>query len=367
MATKSKVIERSFRIGAGRYIQENGAISRIGEEIARLGKSKPFILGSKTAIKITKELIDKSLSEKNMSGVYYNYEGFCNEVHCESIITSEEFKNCDIVIGVGGGNMMDSAKLCAALTNRFVINIPTSSATCAAYTPLSVTYNDRGQKVRTVHHSVEVNAILVDMDILCRQPVRLLVSGVYDSLAKTPELNQRILGKSEDEIDIGLRSSYVMSEFIYERMLQDLPQAVADTKEGKSTKAVYDLVYLTIAVTGVISGLARGSNQCAIAHKIYEMSRSLYPEIVYPALHGELVAIGLISQLAYNGESEETVKAFSAQMRSYGMPVSFTDVGIKADDECMEAFYQKVVSSDAMGGTTKEEQARLKEALNIIR
>ncbi|MBE6548952.1 MAG: iron-containing alcohol dehydrogenase family protein [Ruminococcaceae bacterium] len=367
MATKSKVVETSFRLGAGRYIQEEGAISRIGEEIERLGKYKPFILGSKTAIKITKELIDKSLAEKNISAVYYTYEGFCNEGHCERIVASEEFKNCDIVIGVGGGNMMDAAKLCACLANKFVINIPTSSATCAAYTPLSVTYNDRGQKVRTVHHSVEVNAVLVDMDILCRQPIRLLVSGVYDALAKTPELNQRILGKSEDEVDIGLRSSYVMSEFIYNRMLEDLSQAVVDTKEEKSTKAVYDIVYLAIAVTGVISGLARGSNQCAIAHKVYEVCRSLYPEIVYPALHGELVAIGLICQLAYNGESEEAVKAFSAQMKSLGMPISFTDVGINADDECIEVFYQKVVSSDAMAGTSEEEQARLKKSLELIR
>ncbi len=367
MATKSKVVETSFRLGAGRYIQEEGAISRIGEEIEKLGKSKPFILGSKTAIKITKARIDKSLGEKNMSGVYYTYEGFCNEDHCERIIGSEDFQSCDIVIGVGGGNMMDAAKLCACLANKFVINIPTSSATCAAYTPLSVTYNERGQKVRTVHHPVEVNAVLVDMNILCCQPVRLLVAGIYDSIAKTPELNQRILGKSEDEIDIGLRSSYVMSKFIYERMLEDLSQAVADTKEGKSTRAVYDMVYLTIAVTGVISGLARGSNQCAIAHKVYEVSRSLYPEIVYPALHGELVAIGLICQLAYNGEREEKVKAFSAQMKSLGMPISLTDVGINADDECMEAFYEKVVSSDAMAGTSEAEQERLKKVLNIIK
>ena len=367
MATKSRVVESSFRLGAGRYIQEDGAISRIGEEIERLGKRTPFILGSKTAIKITKELIDRSLAERNMQGFYYTYEGFCNTPHCERIVESEEFKACDIVIGLGGGNMMDAAKLCAALANKFVINVPTSSATCAAYTPLSVTYNEKGQKVKTVHHAVEVNTVLVDMDIICRQPVRFLVAGVYDALAKTPELNQRILGKSEDDIDIGLRSSYVMSKFIYDRMLEDVQQAVEDTKAQSSSKALYDLVYLAIAVTGVISGLARGSNQCAIAHEIYAVSRFLYPEIVYPALHGELVAIGLICQLAYNGEREEAVNEFSAQMKSFGMPISLSDVGINTDDECMEAFYQKLVNSNAMAGTTDAEQARLKKVLNLIK
>ena len=367
MATKSKIAESSFRLGAGRYIQEDGAISLIGDEIARLGKSRPFILGSKTALKITKERIDNSLAEKNMSGIYYTYEGFCDLAHCERIVASEDFANCDIVIGVGGGNMMDAAKMCAVLSNRFVINVPTSSATCAAYTPLSVVYNERGQKLGTKHHPVEVNAVLVDMDIICRQPVRLLLAGVYDALAKVPEIKQRLLDKSEDEIDIGLRSSFVMSEFIYDRMLQLLPQVVADTKEGRSTKAVYDMAYLTIAVTGAISGLARGSNQCAIGHKIYEASRSLYPETVYPALHGELVAIGLICQMAYNGDSEEKVNAFRDQMKSLGMPTSLSDVGITVDEECIEAYYQNIVNSAGMAGTSEEEQARFRKTLYLIR
>ena len=214
MATKSRIAESAFRLGVGRYIQEDGAISKLGSEIARLGKCKPFIIGSKTALKITKELIEASLAENGMSGVFYNYEGFCNADHGDRIINSESFAECDIVIGVGGGNIMDAAKYCAVKSNKFVINIPTSSATCAAYTPLSVLYNDIGQKVGTAHHSVEVNAVIVDMEILCKQPVRLLVSGIYDALAKVPETRQRILGKSEDEIDIGLRSSFVLSEFV---------------------------------------------------------------------------------------------------------------------------------------------------------
>ena len=149
MATKSRIAESAFRLGVGRYIQEEGAISRLGEEIARLGKSRPFIIGSKTALRITRERIESSLGEKQICGVFYNYMGFCDIEHAQRIVMQDDFKECDIIIGVGGGNIMDTAKLCAAMTNKFVINIPTSSATCAAYTPLSVTYNERGQTVGT--------------------------------------------------------------------------------------------------------------------------------------------------------------------------------------------------------------------------
>ena len=62
---------------------------------------------------------------------------------------------------------------------------------------------------------------------------------------------------------------------------------------------------LPIAITGLISGLARGSNQCAIAHKIYETTRILFPAESRPYLHGEIVALGLLPQLIYNGEAEK--------------------------------------------------------------
>lgn len=365
MATQSKVVESSFRLGCGRYIQENGAIHRLGEELVRLGKHIPFILGGKTALSLTGEAIEASLAAQGIEPNIYLYNDFCNPEHCEEIVNSLAFMDTDCVIGVGGGNVMDAAKLCAALAGVPVINIPTSTATCAAYTPLSVMYNDRGQTIGTRHHTVEVNVILADMEILCRQPVRLLVAGVYDSLAKLIELHQRLDGQKPEDLDIGLLSSFEMSKFLYERLLAELDGTVEDVANGKNTKRVYDTVYLILALTGVISGLARGSNQTAIAHKVYETTRTLFPEEAHDALHGELVALGLLVQLAYNGEAEQAER-FREQMRAHGMPTSLADVGLCANEETLNAYYQKIVDSSAMKGTNYQEKARLKETLKVL-
>ncbi len=366
MATKSKIVESSFRLGSGRYIQEDGAIGRLGEELIRLNRKAPFILGGKTAFSLTEKSIKVSLDAQGITGSFFLYSDFCNPEKCDAIVASPEFQACDSVVGVGGGNVMDAAKMCAALAKRPIINIPTSSATCAAYTPLSVMYNDRGQTVGTKHHTSEVNAILADMTVLCRQPLRLLVAGVYDSLAKLVEIRQRLVGKTPDEIDIGLLSSFSLSEFMYDRLLSDLPEVAQDITEGKNTKKVYDTVYMIIALTGVISGLARGSNQCAIAHKVYETTRTLYPEEAHGALHGELVAIGLLPQLAYNGETDK-VDSFRAQMTSLGMPTGLSDIGLDTGDKILRDYYEKIVNSSAMAGTGAEEQARLLRVLELIR
>lgn len=365
MATRSKIVESSFRLGVGRYIQENGAAARLADEVKLLHCKKPFIIHGKTAMELASDKIRSSLSACDMDACYYEYTDFCNPAICERIVASEEFQTCDCVVGVGGGNVCDASKLVAAMADRPIITVPTSSATCAAYTPLSVMYNDQYQTIGSRHHIREVNAVLVDMEILCRQPVRLLVSGIYDSLAKLIETKQRLLCLEKEDIDIGLRSSYVLSSFIYKELLDNLAEAVSDTANGRNTKVVYDVVYVLIAVTGVISAFARGSNQCAIAHKVYETARFVYPNEAHDKLHGELVGIGLIPQLIYNGEPE-AAEEFKKQMKALGMPVTLGEAGIPTEPEKLEAFMTRIENSSAMDGTTEQEKQMFRKAFAAI-
>lgn len=364
MATKSKVVESSFRLGAGRYIQDEGAARRLGEEIKLLKCQKPYILHGKRAMEAAGEKITQSLLQNAMDAAYYEYTVFCNPNICESIVASEAFRGCDCVVGVGGGNVCDAAKLCAAMAGLPVITVPTSSATCAAYTPLSVCYNDEGQTIGTRHHKQEVNCVLADMDILCRQPVRLALAGIYDSMAKIYEINQRLLGKELDEVDIGLISSYQMSKYACDYLDRKKEECCRAFKAGECTKTVYDVVYVCIALTGVISGLARGSNQTAIAHKIYETLRFLFPQEVYDYMHGEMVAIGLIAQIHYNGEGNE--EAFATTMRVLGMPTSLHEIGLSQCEKACQMLYEKILNSSAMAGTNEQEHQRLWQALQRI-
>ena len=365
MATAFKVVDAAYRIGCGRYIQESGALRRLPEEIKRLGCTRVFVLYDSNTLRIAGELVESQLDEGGIPFERHVYDSFCTRAEAERITAMPGFIQAGAVIGVGGGNILDLAKLCAVLGGKHVICVPTSSATCAAYTPLRVTYNERFQAKGTIHHPVEVNAVLADMDILCRQPPRLMAAGAYDALAKMIETAQRFKDRPESEIDIGMRAAYELSRFTYQRLTEDLPQALQDTAAGIPSKAVYDVVHMSIAITGVISGLARGSNQSAIAHKIYESSRTLFPDIVRSYLHGELVAIGLIAQLYYNGEPEKAV-ALRSRLRGDSLPASLRDVGIPKTDEALEGFYQILLGSSAMAGTTEEEHARLREALGMI-
>ena len=362
MATASRILEESFRIGAGRYIQGSGVISMLGGECVRLGASRPVVIGGETALSITRERIEAALEGEGLSADFYTYKGHCGDDGVERLMKS--FKaGRDVVIGVGGGVIMDTAKHLAVKMGVPVINIPTSSATCAAYTPLSVCYKVDGAKDRTEHHKVEVAAVLADMDVLSTQPARLFLSGAYDAMAKLYELRQRMLGVDISECDVGLASSYHLSIFMLDLLKSNLAGCISDVKEGKSTKRLYDSVYASIALCGVVSGLARGSNQTALAHKVYEVLRSNYSDTVRPYLHGELVALGLVLQIAYNGEGDPV--AFARELRENSIPASLSDLGI-ADKECVEHIYNSLVASTAMQGTSTEEQKHLRDSLEYL-
>lgn len=362
MATASRIPEESFRLGAGRYIQGDGVISMLGEECRRLGVSRPVVIGGETALSITRERIIKALEKEGIVAEIYIYKKLCTDEGIDGLMSC--FKaDRDVVIGVGGGTIMDTAKYLAVKMGVPVINIPTSSATCAAYTPLSVCYKTDGGKDRTVHHKTEVNAVIADMDVLSTQPPRLFLSGAYDAMAKLYELRQRMLGVDVSECDVGLVSSYHLSSFMLDLLKNNLSDCIMDLKEGKSTKRLYDSVYASIAICGVVSGLARGANQTAIAHKVYEIMRSNYTEAARPYLHGELVALGLVLQIAYNGEGDPV--SFARELRQNSIPASLSDLGITGE-ECADNVYNKLLSSTAMEGTSPDEQKRLRDSLKYL-
>ena len=364
MATKSKVVETAFRFGCGRYIQEAGALTRAGAEALRLGAHHALLIGGKTALSLAGGGLCESLAASGVAQITVEYHGFCNREKAAEFAALAAEKGCDVIFAVGGGNICDLGKLIAANAALPVVTVPTSSATCAATTPLSVTYTAEYRAAGTVHHAREVDAVLADLNILCKQPERLFAAGVYDALAKKIEIEQRLQGRSEEETDIGLAASFALSRYTYERITALFAPACAELRRGEAGKALSDMIFLSVAATGVISGMARGSNQCAIAHKVYEGCRSLYSDQVRARLHGELVAIGLIAQLYYNGE-ENVIVEFRAGLREHGLPESLTALGLPGESAAGE-LYEYILPTSAMAGTGEAEKAKLRKALGVI-
>ncbi|MBQ8310925.1 MAG: iron-containing alcohol dehydrogenase [Clostridia bacterium] len=354
--------EKSFRIGCGRYLQEVGILQSCGEEVMRVGHA-PLIVSGKTALQLTRQQIESSVRAQCPHYHIEEYRGTCNDENASVMVQLARRERLDVIIGVGGGVMMDFAKLIGRFASLPVINIPTSSATCAAYTPLSVRYTPDGCTVGSLHHEREVDAVLADPAIIATQPTRLLLSGVFDALAKFVEIKQRY--REGGDCPLGLDFAYEMSKYSFRLLSEKTATCIADLQAGTVSADFESLVFTTIAATGVISGIARGSNQCALAHKFYEITRKLFNRQALPYLHGEIVGVGLLLQNRFNSETEKNGELLEL-MRRHGMPHRVTDVGVPCTEESFCEYYNRLRDSSAIDETNADECARLNAALRYL-
>ena len=83
------------------------------------------------------------------------------------------------------------------------------------------------------------------------------------------------------------------------------------------------------------------------------------------SLHGEIVGLGIIPQLYYNGEPEKC-EPFRAFLKKLGAPTCLTEVGFRLTDENYELLYEKMASGEFVGKDV-ESRKKFREALELIK
>jgi glycerol dehydrogenase len=209
-----------------------------------------------------------------------------------------------------------------------------------------------------MHFLEEVNEVLVDTTILKAQPVRLLLAGIFDAMAKFVEIKQRFNGTAPiGSFSLGLDYAYMLAKGSYEVLVNNTKQAIEDMKKEGVSPILEQIFFTTICATGVISGIARGSNQSAIAHKFYETTRTLFPTKCKNMLHGEIVGVGLLLQNLFNGEKENNTPLIRF-MKDNGMPYTPALLNIEVTDESKKAYAEKLISSSVINDEDAEEVAK---------
>ncbi len=354
----------AFKFGCGRYIQERQAIEKnLATEVKRFGKKVFFICGE-NGVQAAGDKIKKALEN---SRAEYEISIF-NSTPClenaDELAEAAKKDGCDIICGVGGGVIGDTAKLTAARADMPLIQIPTSSATCVAATPLSVMYD------RVTHAHLgslklmkEADAVLVDLDIMIAQPPRLFWAGVMDAMAKMIEIDHRLKGMDLETTPNGFDMAYVMARDIY-HFYEKKYDAISEAIQNREITKDYDLaVFYAIAGTGIISGVSKGSNQCALGHRFYEEIRTYFYEEAKDFVHGELVAMGNIVQLAYDGLD---YKAMIALLEKMHLPTTFSEINISVCEESLQIFVDRMCASAVINDTSDKSKARMREALLTI-
>lgn len=353
----------SYRFGAGRYIQECNALDYCGEEIKRYGK-KAYVIGGNTAITITEKRMRESFRKSKLNYCVERFSGYPSVQKIEELKTTVKNNKCDVLVGVGGGRIMDLAKAVAFGLEIPIVAIPTQAATCAAYSPLSVLYTPDGHSDQYIHFEYEVNEIIVDDEVMLTQTPRLLAAGILDAMAKYLEIATLHPQVLDENTTIARNSAFYMAKYTYDVLWQKGEKAVSDLKAGLYTKDLHDVIYVNIALTGIVSALMQGKGQTALGHAFNNALHRDFLDYIRKWLHGEGVALGLLAQLVYNKDDEQ-VDNLKEFMKKFKMPCSLAEIGIQLNAEDFEKFYQRLCTFPFMT-QDKEHEELLKKAIESV-
>lgn len=344
----------AFKIGSGRLIFEDQALEYLPQEIIRAGKSVYLITGPH-AWTADGDKIAHVLKKACIPFFLDIYTGTCSEEKAREIITICQQQTYDVILGVGGGRIMDLAKLTANLGNIPVINMPTIAATCAAYTPLSVIYTLDGACRGTWFFRKEVDCVICDVSILSHEPERYLAAGMLDAMAKWVEINHYNHGNDPSGQDELL--ARLLAKNLFEDLKRDCFKAY-----NHDESVIKNVIFNNIVTTGIISGIARGHFQAALAHELYYAIRTLYGKESIPFLHGEVVAVGLLFQALYL-ENDKQAEELRALMQSMHMPISLSGIHVPANDKALK----NLAASPGVSNLYHNQEKDIGKGINILK
>ncbi len=304
----------------GKYMQGESALDELPGLISLLGK-RGLILASPTA---KNKILPKYNIAAGTEIDIEEFQGECCEKELKRLAEVISRRKIDILVGMGGGKTIDTAKIVSDRAGIPVIIVPTIASTDAPCSGCAIIYTEQGVFDSVYYQKMNPQVVLVDTTIIANAPVRFLVSGMGDALATWFEA--RSCERTQSKNECGGYSTLTgmnLAKLCYDTLL--LYGSAA--KIACENKIVTPALNHIVETNTLLSGIGFESSGLAAAHSIHNGLTAL--DETHSFYHGEKVAFGVLAGLHLTDalpSEMETVYTFCEEM---GLPTTFSDIGIK--------------------------------------
>lgn len=312
-----------------KYIQGSGALNELTSEFKALGEKALLLADPFAAEHILPGY--ENLNSKDL--VIEAFNGECCDSEIKRLEEMCKTNNLEVIIGLGGGKTIDTAKAVSYYCNIPVIVVPTLASTDAPCSALSVVYTESGEFSRYLILPTNPAVVLVDSDIVAQAPVRFLKAGIGDALATWFEARScKVTHKANMTGFTGSLTAHALSELCFNTLIEYGPQAVAAC-EAKVVTPALDHV---IEANTLLSGLGFESGGLASAHAIHNGLTVL--EETHAFFHGEKVAFGTLAGLFIKDHPSELIEQVFRFCKNIGLPSTLAEIGLEnvSDEQLME-------------------------------
>lgn len=290
-------------------------IGDFGRFVNSLNKSKRISLISGTNVtKIIQKKIESSLKSNKIKFVWHMSSN--NTIIAINTIQKDVKKDqSDLIVGIGGGRSVDTAKMIAYNLDKPFVSVPTAASHDGMASPFVSIVGDKP-------HSIVASAplgVFVDIDIIRKAPPKLLASGCGDLIANIIAVKDWQLGHEKTgeyygrySADLALMSAKIVME-----------NSSHYAKNGLDVRIIVE----ALISAGVASCIAGSSRPCSGAEHLF--SHALDKIAPGRGLHGEKCGIGSIMMAKLQGQDwKKIVKT----LKDVGAPTSAKQVGLKSED-----------------------------------
>ena len=323
VASKKTAAYSPLAIAPARVLRGEHCLTNSGAEIAQLGQ-RPLVVSGENSLKAIASWLDPVLAAENLVSESATYSPDCAESSLARLQNCVAQHQADLIIGVGGGKALDTAKLLAFQANLPIVTIPTSGATCAAWTALSNIYSEAGAFQYDVTLNNCPDLLILDYGLVRTAPQRTLVAGIGDAIAKWYEASVSSGESTSTLLISAVQQARILRDILFQK------SAIALTKTDSDEWR--EVVDATVLLAGVIGGVGGAECRTVAAHAVHNGLTHLLE--AHDVLHGEKVAYGILVQLRLEEmvQGNQLAAASRKQLLKFyteiGLPKTLEDLGL---------------------------------------
>lgn len=233
----------------------------------------------------------------------------------------DKIANASVVLGVGGGKIIDVAKLAATNAGVHFLSIPTTASHDGIASPMA--------SIKEGNTSISIKAqsplaVIADTNIIKNSPFKLLSSGCADVVSnytaiKDWKLAKRLRNESYSE------SAASLSEMTAKLIIN----SSSDIKEGLEESA--RIVVKSLFSSGMAISIAGSSRPASGSEHLF--SHALDRIAKKPALHGEQCGVGTIMMMELQGGDWRFIQSTLKKVKA---PINAKELGV-SEDEIIQA------------------------------
>lgn len=325
-----------------------GKIELLGSETARYGK-KAIVVTGKSSTKKT-GLLDKALRLLETAGVEYIV---FDKVSQNPLTTTAEegaslaiSNGCDVVIGLGGGSIMDAAKAIAFIVKNSgdvsdyifgrkfgpealpIVLVPTTAGTGSEGNNFSVLTNpENGDKKSLRTNAIYAKVSIIDPQLMMTMPKATIASVGFDAL--THSMEAYVSKISQPLTD--MQALYAMKL---------LAENLEKVYEDPSDINAWEKVTFASTLGGMVIGMAGVAGAHALEHPVSGLKdvvhgkglAALMPEVIERSYMYAPKKFADISKILGGTDEKDCAEAVRRLLKALNLDITLGEMGISHGD-----------------------------------